>query len=209
MKALAEEKPRAEIRSAFKCDDLPAAAAWRHLDTRAGFEVVFPSRHTGGYRLDGHATGVEDGEAWTVRYTLVLDANWGTRTAHVVGRWAFRESEVHLESYGKAGWRVDGEPMPELAGCIDVDLEASACTNALPVHRLKLDVGQAADAPAVYLRTRDLRVERLEQRYARLPDVDGHSRYDYLAPSFAFGAVLVYDEYGFVLDYPGIAVRIA
>jgi hypothetical protein len=99
--------------------------------------------------------------------------------------------------------------MPKLAGCLDVDLEASAFTNSLPIRRLKLDVGGAADAPAVYVRTRDLRVERLEQRYTRLPNVRGYARYDYLAPSFDFRAVLVYDEYGLILDYPGIAVRVA
>jgi hypothetical protein len=69
-------------------------------------------------------------------------------------------------------------------------------------------VGQQADAPAAYVRASDLRVERLEQRYARLPDVGGHSRYDYKAPVFNYGDVLVYDEYGLVLDYPGIAVRV-
>ena len=189
-------------------DELPATAAWRHLGARSGFEVVFSSRRDGGHRLDGHTTAVEDGEAWSVRCTLVVDANWATRSAHVVGRSALGESEVHLESSGDAGWRVDGVSMPELDGCLDVDLEASACTNALPVHRLRLDVGQAADAPAVYVRALDLGVERLDQRYSRLPDADGHSRYDYLAPSFGFGAVLVYDEHGLVLDYPGIAVRI-
>jgi hypothetical protein len=34
-------------------------------------------------------------------------------------------------------------------------------------------------------------------------------RYDYTAPAFDFRCELVYDEYGLVLDYPGIAVRAA
>jgi hypothetical protein len=99
--------------------------------------------------------------------------------------------------------------MPQLTGCLDVDLEASACTNAFPVHRLGLEVGQAADAPAVYVRARDLSVERLEQSYKRLPNDGEHSRYHYVAPTFNFRAVLVYDVFGLVLDYPGIAVRTA
>ena len=99
--------------------------------------------------------------------------------------------------------------MAQLSGCVDVDLEASACTNALPVNRLKLEVGQAADAPAVYVRARDLQVERLEQRYERLPNAGERARYDYIAPRFDFRAVLVYDQFGLVLDYPGIAVRVA
>jgi uncharacterized protein len=188
---------------------LPTAAAWRHLDARTGFEVLFPSRSREGYRLEGHATAVEEEEAWGVRYSLELDANWTTRFAHIVGRSAGGEREIHLEGDGTGEWRLDGEPMPELTGCFDVDLEASAATNALPVNRLALGVGQRAEAPAVYVRAPDLRVERLEQSYARLADDGEQSHYDYESPSFGFRAVLVYDRFGLVLDYPGIAVRTA
>jgi hypothetical protein len=188
---------------------LPATAAWRHLDVRDGFEVLFLRRETDGYRLDGHSTGVEDGEAWGVRYTLTLDTSWATRSAHIVGRSAVGAHEVRLEGNGAGGWRVDGRPAPQLGGCLDVDLEASAGTNALPAHRLGLDVGQGADAPAAWVRVPDLRVERLEQRYVRLEDDAEHARYDYAAPDLGFEAVLVYDRFGLVLDYPGIAVRVA
>jgi uncharacterized protein len=55
-----------------------------------------------------------------------------------------------------------------------------------------------------------LQVERLEQSYARIPnDGDQRARYDYVAPAFDSKAVLVYDRFGFILDYPGIAVRVA
>jgi hypothetical protein len=184
-------------------------AAWRHLGSRAGFEVLFLRHENDRYHLDGHATAVEAGEAWGIQYAITLDGNWATRSAHVVGRSALGEHEVRLESDGTGGWRVDGKPMADLTGSFDVDLEASACTNALPVRRLGLEVGEAADAPAVYVRARDLRVERLEQRYTRLPNAGNRSRYDYVAPSFDFRAVLVYDELGLVLEYPGIAVRTA
>lgn len=188
--------------------ELPTWGAWRHLDVREGFEVVFLERGPDGYRLDGHSTGVEDGEAWAARYALELDASWRTRTAHVLGRSARGAHEVRLAGDGAGGWLVDGRPAPELAGCLDVDLEASACTNALPVRRLALQAGEAADAPAAYVRALDLAVERLEQRYARLEDEGPSSRYDYASPRFGFEAVLAYDEHGLVLDYPGIAVRV-
>jgi hypothetical protein len=174
--------------------DVPASAAWRHLDARVGFEVVFLHREPGGYRLEGHATAVEHGVAWGVSY--VLTSELGTR-------------EVLLETDGEGGWRVDGRPAPLLDGCPDVDLEASAFTNAFPVNRLGLEVGQRADAPAAYVRAPGLEVERLEQSYARLPDDGPRTRYDYKSPSVDFRAELVYDEFGLVLDYPGIAVRVA
>jgi hypothetical protein len=160
------------------------------------------------YRLDGQSTAVEDGEAWSLRYSIVVDADWLTRSAHVIGRSASGTREVSIEGDRRGGWRVDGRARPELAGLLDVDLEASAFTNAFPVHRLALEIGGAADAPAVYVRAPDLRVERLEQHYARLVDDGSRSRYDYKAPAFDFAAVLVFDESGLIVDYPGLAVRV-
>jgi hypothetical protein len=63
--------------------------------------------------------------------------------------------------------------------------------------------------PPPYVRALDLRVERLEQEYTRLPDEGEGSRYDYRAPQFDLAGVLVYDQFGLVLDYPGLAVRIS
>jgi hypothetical protein len=183
----------------------PRQAAWEHRGARRGFEVVFVAADGGGWLLEGHTTAVEDGEAWAVRYALAVDSGWVTRSARVSGR----AREVALEADGAGGWLVDGERAPELDGCLDVDLESSALTNALPVHRLRLAVGQAADAPAAYVRALDLGIERLEQRYERLPDDGGRQCFHYAAPRFAFECRLRYDEFGLVLEYPGLAVRAA
>lgn len=188
---------------------LPSTAAWRHLDARLGFEVLF-IRHDGAcLRLEGHSTAVEEDNAWAIRYDLTLDDRWVTRSAHVVARSVLGVHEVRLEGDGTGVWQIDGKAAAWLDGCLDVDLEASASTNALPIHRLGLSVGARADAPAAYVRAPMLRVERLEQTYARLPDDDENARYEYVASAFDFSAVLTYDRFGFVLDYPGIAVRVA
>ena len=115
-------------------------------------------------------TAVEDRQAWAVSYAIELDAGWGTRSALVRSRSESGQREVHIEADGAGGWRADGAPAGHLDGCLDVDLEASAFTNALPAHRLSLDPGHETAAPAAYVRASDLRVERLEQRYARLAD---------------------------------------
>jgi uncharacterized protein len=114
-----------------------------------------------------------------------------------------------LEHDGAGAWRIDGAAAPHLDGCLDVDLEASAFTNAFPVHRLGLAIGEGAEAPAAYVRALDLRVERLEQHYARVEDDGSRERYDYAAPRFDYADRLVYDEHGLVLDYPGLALRAA
>jgi uncharacterized protein len=187
--------------------ELPPFAAWRHRDAREGFEVVFLESGPGGHRLEGHTAAVEDGQAWSVRYTIVVDANWVTQTADLVGQSAGGRREVTLAADGAGAWRIDGAPAQELDGCLDVDLESSSFTNALPVHRLGLKIGQDAEAPAAYVRALDLSVERLEQRLARVSDDGRGERYDYAAPRFGYTGRLDYDEHGLILDYPGLAVR--
>lgn len=188
---------------------LPRIAACRHLDTREGFEVLFATAVDGGHRLDGHSTGIQEGEAWAVRYSLTVDGDWRTRSAQITGLSDSGERTVVLEGDGSGSWRLHGEPSPDLAGCLDVDLEASGFTNLLPVRRLGLAVGGRADAPAAWVRIPDLRIERLEQTYARLPDDGERTRYDYTAPAFDFEAVITFDHDGVVRDYPGIAARVA
>jgi uncharacterized protein len=136
--------------------ELPSTAAWRHRDARLGFEVLFVRHDRGCLRLEGHSTAVEEEEAWAIRYDLTVDERWVTRSAHVVARSALGVDEVRLEADGIGVWQIDGKAAPWLGGCLDVDLEASACTNALPIHRLGLSVGERADAPAAYVRARML-----------------------------------------------------
>ena len=144
---------------------------------------------------------------WAVEYAIEVDDAWATRSARIRGRSAGGFSSALLEADDAGHWLADGKPARHLDGCLDVDLEASAMTNALPVRRMGLPVGAQQAAPAAYVRAAGLAVERLEQTYARTADEASCQRYDYAAPAFGFAARLVYDQSGLVLDYPGIAVR--
>jgi len=157
--------------------------------------------------MDGTTAAVEDEQTWVVSYSIRLDASWLTREARVTARTAAGRRETVLAGDGEGRWSVDGRHAAHLDGCLDVDLESSALTNTLPVHRLGLAAGGSAGAPAAYVRALDLSAVRLEQSYARLPDEGGSQRYRYAAPAFGFTGILIYDESGLVLDYPGIAVR--
>jgi uncharacterized protein len=186
---------------------VPATAAWHHRSARSGFEVVYFDARSEGCRIEGWTTAIEDGATWAVEYAIEVNTAWVTRGARIRGRSAGGFCSTLLEADGAGHWLIDGEPAPHLDGCLDVDLEASAMTNALPVRRMGLPVAAAAAAPAAYVRAVGLAVERLEQTYVRTTDESTGQRYDYTAPAFDFGARLVYDQSGLVLDYPGIAVR--
>ena len=186
---------------------VPATAAWQHRGARTGFEVAYFDSLGQGCRIAGWTTAIEDGTTWAVEYIIDLDGTGATRSAGIRGRSAAGFTSTLLEKDGAGRWVVDGVPASHLDGCLDVDLESSALTNALPVRRMGLAPGARAAAPAAYVRAVGLGVERLEQTYLRVEDEAAHQRYDYAAPAFDFACRLTYDRSGLVLDYPGIAVR--
>jgi hypothetical protein len=186
---------------------MPSAAAWHHRDAREGFEVVYFHAAEDGYRIEGYTTAVENDQPWVVQYAILVDSRWTTRSASVTGHWSTGTRRLDIAADGHGRWHVDGAHVAALDGCLDVDLESSSMTNAFPVRRLGLRVGDRAAAPAAYVRALDLSVERLEQQYVRVTDEDGNQRYDYSSPAFDFSCRLVYDASGLALDYPGIAVR--
>ncbi|WP_280295232.1 putative glycolipid-binding domain-containing protein [Nocardia abscessus] len=185
----------------------PSTAAWRHRTAREGFEVAYFRVTEQGVLIDGCTTAVEDGAAWTVDYRIALDTEWRTRRAQVAIRKPGGWNTLVLDADGAGSWLLDGMPAPLLDGCLDVDLESSALTNALPVHRSAPEVGEGMDASAAYVYASGAAVARLEQRYDRVVDGEHGPRFDYAAPEFDFACVLEYDKSGLVLDYPGIAVR--
>lgn len=185
----------------------PATAAWRHRGARTGFEVAYFHVLGRGCRVEGWTTAIEEGVTWAVEYSIDLDGTGATRRARVRSRSAAGFSSALLEADGAGHWLVGGAPAPHLDGCLDVDLESSAMTNALPVRRMGRAPGAGAAAPAAYVRAIGGAVERLGQTYARAAEETARLCYDYAAPAFDFACRISYDESGLVLDYPGIAVR--
>ncbi len=189
--------------------DPPASAAWRHRDARDGFEVCFFERDGDDFLARGTTAAVEEGRAWAVEYAIRLDAGWRTREATVRTRTAAGAGETRLELDAGGRWRADGAERPDLDGILDVDLESSSMTNAFPIRRLGLAIGESAPAPAAWVQALDLAVEPLEQHYERLADEGDKRRFAYDSPQHGFAAELAYDRSGLSVDYPGIAVRVA
>ena len=194
--------------TAMRFAPLPQTAAWRHVDAHDGFESVFLRDVASGHVIDGHTAAVEDGEVWAVHYTVEVDERWLTQHCRVWSWSAHGERETQLSRDAAGRWRIDGVLAPELDGCFDVDLEASACTNMLPVRRCWPALHRTMDVPAAYVRTPDLAIERLEQSYFRLSCDNDDLLFEYRSPRFGFEDELRFGPDGLVLDYPGIATRV-
>jgi hypothetical protein len=198
---------RSEMLAVMLFEDPPAVASWHHQGLRIGFEVVFFRRVPSGFQIEATTAGLQDESAWVVRCQLDLDPVWKTRRARIQLTSESGVTERLVQADGEGHWMIDGVEARHLSGCIDIDLESSAMTNALPVHRLGLAVGQQKSVPACYVRIDALNIERLEQSYLRIEEAGWGQRFAYEAPIFDFHCELVYDRAGLVLEYPGIAVR--
>lgn len=174
----------------------PPSILWRRLDL-PGHDAARIVRRTGGWELGGCALFVHGGKPCRLDYRIECDDGWRTRAARVAG-WA-GDAEVAVElTCDERGWTRDGQACPGLDGCVDVDLQLTPATNTLPIRRLALSVGQAADVRAAWLRFPELVVEPLEQRYERLAE----GRYRYSSAGGRFVRELDVDADGFVTLYP-------
>ncbi|HYT31356.1 MAG TPA: putative glycolipid-binding domain-containing protein, partial [Thermoanaerobaculia bacterium] len=155
------------------------------------------------WRLSGAAVFLHEGQGSRLDYEVVCDRGWHTRSGKISG-WVGGDSieiEIAVDSAGL--WRLNGRDCPEVAGCIDLDLNFSPSTNLLPIRRLDLAIGQEAPVRAAWLRFPSFSLEPLDQLYRRL---DG-SRYRYESAGGEFAADLEVDASGFVTGYPGFAER--
>ena len=157
-------------------------------------ERFIVSATEGRFELTGLILRAHEEAPYVVRYVIQVDERWRTRGVEVEVEDGGRR-EVRLASDGSGHWSRDGQPIVELDGCIDADLEWSPSTNTLPIRRLGLEVGEARAVTAAWLRFPSLDLERLDQSYERLAE----TRYRYR--SGLFTADLTADDDGMVLQY--------
>jgi hypothetical protein len=148
-----------------------------------------------GVVADGLVIARVDGEAVRMAYRVECDEHWRAREV-TIG--LHGETPRTFAGDGAGTWSEDGRERADLAGCIDVDIALPPFTNTLPIRRLALAEGAAADLDVVYfLPVPRLEVSRAAQRYRRTG-----SGYRYESGSFS--ADLTVDGDGLVTDYPGL-----
>lgn len=171
---------------------------WRRLAS-PGAEYFALTEHGGGFRLAGTVVASVDAEPLLLTYGVGCDRQWRTREVEMQLVAGERRAGLRLEADGRGGWRRDGEPFPAVQGCLDVDIAATPSTNTLPIRRLGLLPGHAAEVTAAWVKLPTLEVQPLAQIYTRL----GESEYRYESGGGAFTAVLTVDDLGLVTRYPG------
>jgi uncharacterized protein len=192
---------------------LPRAMLWNRLDT-VGTDFALIEDGSGRMLGRGLATAA-DPVPHVCRYELATDGDFTSRRLIVETEGAGWRREVRLERTA-GDWQVTAGEHGDLAGAdppgldrpgslndtLDVDLEATALTNTLPLRRLGLlgaPPGTVRTLAVAWVRVPSLRVVVVEQTYTVV--AGGTVRFS----SGAFSADLSIDAGGFVTDYPGYA----
>ena len=161
----------------------------------------------GGVVANGMVIGLEAGRPFRIGHEIRCDGRWGVRELRV----AAPDSEqpvLELLADGEGHWkRGGGEPVPELDGCIDVDISATPFTNTLPIRRLRLKPGESEELMVTYIRVPELLVGPERQRYECLQAQADGGLYRFEALPSGFTAELPVDAKGLVIDYPGLFRR--
>jgi putative acetyltransferase len=129
-------------------------------------------------------------------YEVEVDGGWRTRTVSV----SEPAGRRRLTSDGAGRWWQDGVAV--LAGCTDVDIEATPATNTLPIRRTLAGGHQSTDVTAAWLRVPGPAVVESRQRYEQL----GADRWRYASGTFT--AELTVDADGLVVTYAEVWQRL-
>jgi uncharacterized protein len=133
-------------------------------------------------------------------YTVTCDNVWRTLSAQVEGWLSKTSIDVQIKTDSTQRWWLNGVEQPDIAGCLDIDLNFSPSTNLLPVRRLNLAIGEAARVNAAWLRFPSFKLELLSQQYRRIDE----TTYRYESAGGQFVTDLKVNKSGFVIEYPNI-----
>ena len=175
---------------------------WRHLDGEGLQQVTLAPAGTG---LDatGVVVGADDDGAFAGWFHIGVDAGWN------VMRFAVHHTpdrRLALQAAAPGRWTdARGEPLPEFDGCVDIDISTTPFTNTLPIRRLRLREGDAAEIVVVYVAVPELTITAAPQRYTCLRD---GRRYRFESLGTGFVREIDVDEDGLVVSYPGLFERV-
>ncbi|HWA41996.1 MAG TPA: putative glycolipid-binding domain-containing protein [Hypericibacter adhaerens] len=154
--------------------------------------------------------GIEDGLPYRLHYKIKWGSDWRIRKLALESHTTDGMRERIFKSDGRGHWRDDqGEPQPELDGCIDVDIAVTPFTNSFPVRRLELAPGQSQEIRVLYVSVPGLAVKPVTQRYTCREQANGRHKVTYEGYPAGFSADLELDRDGLVIDYPDLFRRVA
>lgn len=182
---------------------------WTPADGR-GMEHLRLTSAADSIIADGLVIGRADDALFRARYTIHCAPDWGVREV-LVSMLDGAASSLHLLTDGVGHWRDDatGDSLPQLDGCLYVDISATPFTNTLPIRQLDLKRGEQAEIAVVYIALPAVSATQARQRYTCIePFSSAGGVYRYESLTTGFTRELPVDNEGIPRDYPGVWRRV-
>lgn len=149
---------------------------------------------------------IEDQSTFRLDYSLTLTRDY---TFVYLNIQLLAKPNFSLMRDGYGNWTDTlNMPLPELAGCIDVDITATPFTNTLPIRRVDWQVGQSETFKMAWISVPEMTVTPNRQRYTCLEKSAEGAKFHFESLDIHFEAVITVDADGLVLDYPGLFKRV-
>lgn len=182
---------------------MPQDIVWEWLD-RPGLEHLSFEAGAAAVQARGLVMVQLGPDPLRIAYEVDLAGDWVFRRARLTVDRDGASKPLEIERAMDGRWTVDGWGRPDLAACLDIDIQATPFTNTLPIRRLSFEPDQSRIIQVAYIRMPELTVEPAMQDYRRLDPAEPPRRFRYRNVASGFTADLTVDEAGLVLDYPGI-----
>jgi len=172
-----------------------------------GYETSWIELGCDALRARGRAVGTTPEPYW-ISYELDTAEGFVTRRLQVTAESASAVRALDLRHDGDGRWTLDGKPLPEVAGALDCDLGLCPLTNTMPVlrHGLHLGPGEREFLMA-WVSVPDLTVRPSRQTYTHLGRTGRGARVRFASGDYR--SDLEFDGDGCVVEYPGMATRLA
>ncbi|MCA1440413.1 putative glycolipid-binding domain-containing protein [Ensifer sp. IC4062] len=171
-------------------------ALWRTLYT-PGHDAARLFQVESGWRLEGTAVYLRDGEPSCVRYTLELGPDWSTRSGSIEGFIGARAVCSRIQRDAQ-GWTLNEVRQSGVENLVDLDFGFTPATNHPQLRRMALRRGQSEHITVAWMDADSEKLEPLPQVYRRVSE---HA-YDYESPQGPYRATLQIAPSGFVSLYP-------
>ena len=183
---------------------LPMDVVWRP-STGIGLEHLKLREEKQQIHVDSIVVGSLNGDRIErIKYEIVLDKSWVTREVKISN--LGDNQYLRLLSDGNGAWKDEmGQAIPELSGCIDIDISCTPFTNTLPIKRLSYNLLQPQEIKVVYISAAELSYRQVNQSYTLLESGNDSALFRYQSGNFQESITV--DSNGIVTVYPDLFYR--
>ena len=156
-----------------------------------------------GSEISSSIIGTYANQLFKIEYQIRTNQYWETTFFEIKSQLNNTIEIIRFRKEGKERWYVNGQLDGKFNGCIDIDISLTPFTNTLPINRLKLSEKEGEQIEVLYVDVLGRKMMPVQQKYIKLSQTD----YKYENVPNDFESVIVVDDLGLVVEYPGLFKR--